>query len=75
MILKPCRNTRWVEIWSNLKNFDVVISNLKVCRHNCHFDVATTNQVESLHCFFIFGWIKLQFGVKGNLRLLITNLN
>ena len=26
-------------------------------------------KVEGLHCFFVFGWIKLKFGVKGNLGL------
>ena len=31
--------------------------------------------MESFHCFFVFGWIKLKFGVRGNFRLLISNLN
>ena len=31
--------------------------------------------MESLHCFFVFGWIKLKFGVMGNFRLLLSNLN
>ena len=31
--------------------------------------------MESLHCFFVFGWIKLKFCVRGNFRLLISNLN
>ena len=31
--------------------------------------------MESLHCFYVFGWIKLKFGVRGNFRLLISNLN
>ena len=31
--------------------------------------------MESLHCFFVFGWNKLQFGLRGNFRLLISNLN
>ena len=31
--------------------------------------------MESLHCFFVFGWIKLKFGVRGNFRLLISNLS
>ena len=31
--------------------------------------------MESLHCFFVFGWIKLKFGVRVNFRLLISNLN
>ena len=57
------------------KKIDDVISNLKVWRHNGHFDVSTTKEVESLHCFFVFGWIKLKFGVGGNFRLLISNLN
>ena len=35
----------------------------------------TTREVESPCCFFVFGWIKLEFGVKGNFRLLISNLN
>ena len=35
----------------------------------------TTEEVESLHCFFAFGWIKLTFGVRGNFRFLISNLN
>ena len=39
------------------------------------FDVATTKEVESLHCFYVFGWIKLKFGVRSNFRLLISNLN
>ena len=57
------------------KKFDDVISNSKVWRHHRHFDFATTKEVESLHCFFVFGWIKLKFGVRGNCRLLISNLN
>ena len=42
-----------------------------------HFDVTTTKEVESLHCFFVFGWTELKFGVGGggNFRLLISNLN
>ena len=40
--------------------------------YNRHFHVATTKEVESLHCFFVFGWIRLKFG---NLRPLISNLN
>ena len=32
-------------------------------------------EVESLHCFFVFRWIKLEFGVRGNFRLLSSNLN
>ena len=35
----------------------------------------TTQDVESLHCFFVFRWIKLEFGVRGKFRLLILNLN
>ena len=27
------------------------------------------------HCFFVFGRIKLKFGVRGNFALLISNLN
>ena len=50
-------------------------SNSKGRRHNHHFDVATTEEVESVHCFFVFGWIKLNFGVRGNFRFLISNLN
>ena len=57
------------------KNFHDVISNSKVWRHNRHFDFATTKEVESLHCFFVFGWIKLKFGVVGTFVLLISNLN
>ena len=33
-----------------------------------------TIEVESPYCFFVFGWIKLEFGVRGNFRLLISNL-
>ena len=57
------------------KKIDDVISNSKVLRHNCHFDVTTTKEVESLHCFFVFGWIKLKFDVRGNFRLLILNVS
>ena len=32
-------------------------------------------EVESLYCFFVFGWIKLKFAVRGNFTLLISNLN
>ena len=46
-----------------------------VWRHNRHFDVTTTQQVESLHCFFVFGWINLNFNARGNFRLLISNLS
>ena len=42
---------------------------------NRHFDVATTKEVESLHCFLVFGWITLKFGVRGNFKLLISNRN
>ena len=31
--------------------------------------------MESLYCFLVFGWIKLKFGVRGHVRLLILNLN
>ena len=31
--------------------------------------------MESLHCFFVFERIKLQVGLRGNFRLLISNLN
>ena len=58
-----------------LKKIDDIISYSKALRHNCNFDITTTKEVESLHCFFVFGWIKLKFGVRGNFRLLISNLN
>ena len=59
-----------------LKNkIDDAISNSKVGRHNRHFYVVTAKQMESLHCFFVSGWIKLKFNVRGNFRLLISNLN
>ena len=32
-------------------------------------------ELESRHCFIVFGWIKLKFGVKGNFRFLIPNLH
>ena len=48
----------------NLKKDDV-ISNSKVRHHKCHFDIVTTKEVESLHFFFVFGWIKLKFGARG----------
>ena len=57
------------------KRIGDVISNSKVWRHYRHFDVPTTREVKSLHCFLVFGWIKLKFGVRGNFRLLISNLN
>ena len=72
MMLKLGRNMRWVEILWNLKNFEDVISNSKVWRQNRHFDVMTTNKVEILHCFFVFEWIKLKFGVGENFGLLIS---
>ena len=75
MMLKLGRNIRWVEVLWNLENFEDVISNSRVWRHNRHFDVTTTKEVESLHCFFVFWWIKLKFGVRGNFILLISNLN
>ena len=31
--------------------------------------------MESFHCIFVFRWIKPKFGVRGNFRLLISNLN
>ena len=57
------------------KKFDNLISNSKVGSHNHHFDVATTQEGESLHGFFVFGWNKLKFGVKANFAFLISNLN
>ena len=57
------------------KEIDDVISNSKVWSHNRHFDVLTTRKVESLHRFFVFGWIKLKFSVRGKFRLPISNLN
>ena len=35
----------------NSKNFDDFISNSSYSS----FEVATTNEVENLHCFFVFG--------------------
>ena len=46
-----------------LKKIDGVVSNSKIQRHNSHFDVETAKKVESLHCFNVFGWIRLKFGV------------
>ena len=37
------------------KKIDDVISDSKVLRHNRHFDVSTTKEVERIHCFFVFG--------------------
>ena len=58
-----------------IKNFDDVISDAKVLHYNCHFYVTTTKEVESIHCFFVFGLIELKFGVRGKFWLLIPNLN
>ena len=58
-----------------LKKNDGVISNSKVLRHNRDSDVSATEKVESLHCLFVFGWIKLKFVVRDNFRLPILNLN
>ena len=52
---------------------DDVISYFEKRRHNCHFDVATTKEEKSLHCFFVFGWIELKFAIAGSFRLLISN--
>ena len=57
------------------EKFYGVIPNSKVRRHNRHFYAATTKKVERLHCFLVFGSIKLTFGVRGNFGLLISNLN
>ena len=51
-----------------LKKNDDVISNSNVRRHNHHFYVMTTREVESPYCFFVFGWIKLEFGLRDNFR-------
>ena len=37
--------------------------------------ILTTQEGESLRGFFVFGWIKLKFGLRGNFELLISNLN
>ena len=39
------------------------------------FWVATAEEVESCHCFFVFVWVKLRYGLRGNFRLLISNFN
>ena len=57
------------------KSFDGFISDSNVRRNNRHFDVVTTNNVEDLHCFFVFGRMKLKFVVRSNLGHLISNLN
>ena len=57
------------------KHFDDVLSNSDVLRYYQHIDVATTEELESLHCFFVCGWINLKFGVRGHFRPLISNLN
>ena len=69
-LLKFGRNIRWVDILFNKK---MMMSSL-IC-DNHQFDVMTTREVESPYFFFIFGWIKLEFGVRGDFRLLISNLN
>ena len=48
---------------------------LKNMTLNRHFDVPTKKEVESLHCFFVFEWINLKFGARGNFRLLTLNIN
>ena len=57
------------------KKINDVTCNSKVRRHDCHSDVATINKVENRHCLFVFGWIKLKFGVRGHFRLLVSNIN
>ena len=71
MMQKLGRNIPWIEILWIFLNDDVIFNSNVWC-HNRHFDVVTTKEVESGHCFFVFGWIKLKFAVKGNFRL---NLN
>ena len=54
---------RFLMTSSLIRKYDVII-------------VPIPKEVESLHCFcFVFGWIKLKFGVRGNFRVLISNLN
>ena len=53
----------------------LMVSSLILKYDNRLFDVVKTKKVESCHCFFVFGWIKLKFGVRSNLWLLISNLN
>ena len=31
--------------------------------------------MESIHCFFVFGWIKINFSVRDKFKLLISNIN
>ena len=50
---------------SLIRKYDVIIVIL----------MSRQQKVESLHCFFVFGWIGLKFGVRGNFRILISNLN
>ena len=59
----------------NFVKFKKIVSNSNVRRHNRPFDVITTKKVKSLHGFFVFGWIKLKFGVRGKFRVLISNRN
>ena len=37
--------------------------------------VLMTTETESLHCFFVCGCIKLNFGVRGKFRLLISSIS
>ena len=43
----------------NLVKFLKILMTSSLIRRNCHFDVVTTREVESLHCFSVFGLIKL----------------
>ena len=54
-----------VEFFKNMMTSTIIRKN----------DVIIVILTESLHCFFVFGWIKLKFSTRGNFRLLILNLN
>ena len=59
------RNLEFKKDWtmsSLIRKYDVTV-------------ILMTTKVKSFHCFFVFGWVKLKFGVSGNIRLLISNIN
>ena len=62
--LVKCKKIQWRHL-----QFESMMS------YNCHVVVVTFNNVESLHCLFVFESTELKFGVRGNFGLLISNFN
>ena len=60
----------------SLVKFKILKTSSLIPKYDVIIAILMSRQLKNWEfSIFVFGWIKLKFGVRGNFRLLISNLN